>query len=99
MVRGRSVTVLELVGRPPAGVVVVISEHGSGGAESFGAGQCTALGRSGGGGDEGLDEFVRDAVQAVHCLCTADADPVQLGDFGGHGVGDHVGGDGGCGGW
>ncbi len=38
-----------------------------------------------------MEEFVRDAVQAVHCLCTADADPVQIGDLGGHGVGDHVG--------
>jgi len=91
LVRGRSVTVLEFVGRPPAGVVVVISEHGGGGAECVGAGECAALGGSGGGGDEGLDEFVRDAVQAVHCLCTADADPVQIGDLGGHRVGDHVG--------
>jgi len=99
LVRGRCVIVLEFVGRPPAGVVVVIGEHGGGGAECVGAGECAALGGSGGGGDEGLEEFVRDAVQAVHCLCTADTDPVQLGEFGGHGVGDHVGVDGGWGGW
>ena len=99
MVRGRCVTVLEFVGRPRAGVVVVISEHGGGGAECGCAGECAALGRSGGGGDEGLEEFVRDAVQAVHCLCTADADLVQIVEFGGHGVGDRVGGDGVWGGW
>jgi len=76
LVRGRGVTVLEFVGRPPAGVVVVISEDGGSGTECVGAGECAALDRSGGGGDEGLDEFIRDGVQAVHCLCAGDADPV-----------------------
>jgi len=66
-------------------------EAGGGGSECVGAGECAALGGSGGGGDEGLDEFVRDGVQAVHCLCASDADPVQFGEFGGHGVGDRVG--------
>jgi len=34
-----------------------------------------------------LDEVVRDGVQAVHCLRTGDADPVQLLDLGCHSVG------------
>ena len=69
----------------------MIGEPGGGGAERVSAGERAALSRPGGGGDEVLDEFVRDGVQAVHCLCTADADPVQLVDLGGHGVRDHVG--------
>jgi len=49
-VRGGSVTVLDFVGCPPAGAMVVIGEHGGGGTECVDAVEYPALGMCGGGG-------------------------------------------------
>ncbi len=82
---------LQFSGRPPGGGIVVVGEHGGGGSQRVGACECVALSGSGRGGDEVLDELVRDGVQAVYCLRAGDADPVQLVDLGCHGVGDYLG--------
>jgi len=85
------VVVLQFGGRPAGGGIVVVGEHGGGGSQRVGAGECVALSGSGCGGDEVLDEVVGTRAQAVHCLRAGDAGPVQFVDLGCHGVGDYLG--------